>query len=108
MNQYETLGSLIIKWFQENMPCNKLRTRLMGYTLFSFLINIYIFINAYNNNAILLFPALLEWILLSSISTYLVYRQIISSIVGNLYKEFSVEPKRHILIIIHNDINFAV
>ncbi len=98
-NQQETIGHLITEWVKQHFHCNKLKDRLLFYALLGFLINIYVFINAYHIKAILLFPSLLIWLFISTVSTYLVYRHIVTRIVGNIYKEIQVGPKRRILIL---------
>jgi hypothetical protein len=97
--QQETIGQLIIKGIKQYLHCNKLRDRLLFYCLLGLLINFFVFINAYQRNAIILFPALLIWFFISGISTYLVYRQITAKIIGNVYKEIQAGLKKRILIL---------
>ena len=98
-DQNETLGYLIMKWFQQHFHCDRLRDRFLYYTGLSFFINLYVFIMAYRNNAILLSPALFLWIFMVGISVYFVRKNISTRIVGNRFKESQAGVKKRILII---------
>jgi len=95
----ETIGSVVLQWFNQRFHCNKLKDLLLFYVLMSFLLSLYIFINAYQNNALLLWPAILFWFFISGISTYVVCKFISANIEGNFFKEKHVDLKRRILII---------
>lgn len=98
-DQQEMLIHLIIKWFQQRFYRNRLRDRLLCYAIMSFLINIYVFLTAYRNNAILLFPALLLWIVVAGGSAYVVRKSISTRIVRNTYKEIQTGVKKRVLFV---------
>lgn len=95
----ETIGSVILQWFNQRFHCNKLRDRLIFYALLGFLISLYVFINAYQNDALLLWPAIIIWLFISGISSYVVYRFISTNITGNFFKEIHADIKKRILIV---------
>jgi len=93
------LGQLIIRWIHQRFHWNRLRVRLLYYTLLALLINSYAVFKAYGSDAIMLFPSFLLWLFMAAVSIYFVCRQVARRVSGNWYVEGDSIFKKRILVL---------